>query len=519
MAKNKTYWLLFFVIALAFFLRVYKIDTIPPGVYPDEAVNGLDALEANDTGNYRWFYETNQGREGLFMNLVAVSIKLFGISTLALKLPAIIFGTFTVLGVYLLAKELFDSRRVGLLSSFLAAVSFWTIDFSRISFRANMVPAILAFSCYFLFKGLRTKKWQDFAIGGLIFGLGLHTYIAFRVAPLILVIMLAVLMLTREKFLKHYWKSILVFVLFAFITAGPMLYTFFVSHPEYWVSRTSSISIFNPEVNKGHFAQVLLKTLGLSLAKYNFWGDQNWRHNYPPYAILDPLTGIMFLFGFIYSIIKTFHFLYLRFSKKIRDTKLETYVFLLTAFFTMLIPEVLGYEGNPHALRAIGTIPAVFIFAGLGFSYFLGQADRYSLTHKKITVGLAVIMLVSIGLFNPIKYFVFWANNPKTAQSFEKTTADIEKYIETVSSGKEIFLVVGNMQRVPPRYFNWGNPNFHDLHPVEIAGIQPKNIQNFIVLFTDYQKDQIIENIKIRFPNMQMEEKKDNLGMSFYVFK
>ena len=61
MAKNKKYFLLFLVVALAFFLRIYNIDNAPPGIYPDEAVNGEDALCANETGNYEASLFLKQG--------------------------------------------------------------------------------------------------------------------------------------------------------------------------------------------------------------------------------------------------------------------------------------------------------------------------------------------------------------------------------------------------------------------------------------------------------------------------
>jgi 4-amino-4-deoxy-L-arabinose transferase-like glycosyltransferase len=323
--KAKVYILLFLIITLGFFLRIYNINNTPPGVYPDEAVNGQDALLANATGNYQWFYPSNQGREGLFMNLIAILFKFFGVSVLTLKLPAIIFGTLTIYGTYLLGKELFNVR-VGLISSFLIAVAFWAMNFSRISFRANMLPFILVFSFYFLWKGLRTRAGTDFAIGGLIFGIGLHTYIAFRIAPAILIVALLSLIASRPNFLKVYWKKILIFIVFTTIAAAPMLYTFFWAHPEYFESRSDNISVFSTKVNQGHLAQTFIKSFALSLAKYNFWGDQNWRHNYPPYPILDPLTGIAFLFGFIYICVKIFQTLFQRIFKKIRNPEMDKYI-------------------------------------------------------------------------------------------------------------------------------------------------------------------------------------------------
>lgn len=516
MTKSKKYILLFLIVTLGFFLRFYDIENAPPGVYPDEAVNGFDAMNALTHGNWQWFYEANNGREGLFMNMIAICFKLFGASVFALKLPSIIFGTLTILGVYLLTKELYKKDRTALISAFLVATAFWAINFSRIAFRAVLMPAVMVFSFYFLMRGLRTRKWIDFAAGGFIFGLGLHTYIAFRIAPLILIVMFVAFILSRERFLREYWKLILIFVVFTSLSVSPMLYTFYV-HPEYITSRTGEVSILNPEVNHGHLVMTFLKSLGLSLAKYTFWGDQNWRHNYPPYPILDPITGIAFLFGFVYAVGRFFHLLTIRFIKKVRSERLEVYALLLSWFFVMLVPEFMTAEGNPHALRSIGTLPVVFILSALTFEFFLKKADSHSYIFKKTTAGLIILMLATIGVFNSVKYHLVWAKQPKTAQSFDKNLMEISNYIKTEPKDKEIFIIIEVMQRIPVQLFNWEAPNISYYYPGEIDQIQPQS-KNFEIIMTD-RNDEIVESLTARFPQLKFQEIKDEAGLSYYVLK
>jgi len=506
------------IVALGLFLRIYNIDNTPPGIYPDEAVNAEDAIRANNTGQYQWFYPANQGREGLFINIQALSLKIFGISVATLKLPAIIFGTLTILGTYLLAKELFG-RRVGLFSSFLVAVSFWAINFSRIGFRANMLPFILVFAFYFLWRGLRTKKLSAFAMGGFIFGLGFHTYIAFRIAPLILAVVLVSLILSRENFLKNYWKHLLAFIVFVALAALPMIYTFFIAHPEYLESRSASISILSPEVNNGRPILTFLRSFSLSLIKYNFVGDMNWRHNYPPYPLLDPIAAIAFLFGFIYAAIKFFHLAYLRLFKKIRDTKLDIYTFLLIWFFAMLVPEFMTAEGNPHALRAIGTIPVVFIFAGLTFNYFLGQARKKTCLFQKISFFLVLLMLLSIGLFNSIKYHYFWANKPVVASSFNKNLTDIARYLQTLPVDQKTYVITSynTLEKLPIFTLNSTRTATQYLYTNQIDQVQPGK-DPFVIVMTARHEDAITP-IKARYPNLEPVKINNSLGSIYYIFK
>jgi 4-amino-4-deoxy-L-arabinose transferase-like glycosyltransferase len=510
--------LLFAILIAAFALRFTNIENIPSSIYPDEAQNGVDGQIANATGNYKWFYPTNNGREGLFINIQAMSIKYLGNTTFALKIPSIIFGTLTVLGVFLLTYELFQSYIAGLIAAYLIAFSYWAINFSRIGFRAIMLPFILSFAFYFLFKGLRTKKLHDFIIAGFIYGLGLHTYIAFRVSPLVLIVLLISLAITRKNFLKEYWKHILVFVIVMFIAAAPMLLDFFVFHPEDYSSRTSEISVLNPAVNQGHLLSTVARTFGLSLAKYNFWGDQNMRQNYPPYPILNPLTGIAFLIGLIYIFIKFFHLLYIRFKNKVRDKKFDVYVFLLIWFFTLLIPEFLADEGNPHALRSIGTMPVVMIIAVIPFMWIINKYHSYGHSFKIFIISMLIFTFAFIGIADPVKYFVFFANNPKQHEAFDASLKEVSNYIRTLPQDKQKYIVTGSMERLTIEFLNQNMLNVHYLYPEEIGSIPYNNSDNFVIIFTGSDWN-TINATRDRFPNISFEEHRNTFNDVFYTLK
>src|SRR3990167_955982 len=101
------FWLIL-ILVIATFFRLWQIQTIPHGLYPDEAMNGNNALEALDTGDFKVFYSENNGREGLFINIQALSLKAFGNEAWALRLVSALFGILTVAGLYLLTRQLYD---------------------------------------------------------------------------------------------------------------------------------------------------------------------------------------------------------------------------------------------------------------------------------------------------------------------------------------------------------------------------------------------------------------------------
>ena len=84
--KRYRIWIFEFLIAaIAIFLRVYAIDRLPPGLFGDEAVEGLDALDVL-AGNFAIRFQAHLGREPLFVYLVALSYRAFGVTPLATPL-------------------------------------------------------------------------------------------------------------------------------------------------------------------------------------------------------------------------------------------------------------------------------------------------------------------------------------------------------------------------------------------------------------------------------------------------
>lgn len=514
MFRNKTAILtgtaLALILALAFFVRIYHIESIPVGIYPDEAANGVDALHALETKKFELFYPANFGREGLFINLQALSIALLGNTITALKLWSIIFGTLSVLGIALLATELFKRRGAGLIAGFMLATSYWAINFSRIGFRAIMTTFLLTFSFYFFFRGLRTRRLTDFLISGAIFGLGLHTYVAFRLAPLILILLLPALFLSYEKFLKRFWKHGALFLLGAFVTAAPMLYHFFIAHPEDFVSRSAHISVFSPAINHGDVLGTLAKTFSISLIKYNFFGDQNWRHNYPPYPLLDPFVGTLFLAGFLFIIWQTVTIIGRRVRDNDRDTRLVTNVFLLGSLFAMLAPEFLTDEGLPHALRSIGTQMPIFLIATLPALWILKKALRSPSGMKIALCFLLVITLISSATFNLTKYFVFFAGSPAAAGSFNENYTNMGRYLLTLPDHLNKYILIdekGNDDRFhlpvfahPVYYLTYHRvANLHIIHS-ETTFTGPG-----ILLMLNYN-DALAKKFQSFYPNTSIEQ-------------
>ena len=66
-------------------VRAAAFGRIPPGLYHDEAYNGLDALRVLD-GDLSLFFSANNGREPAFIYLIGISVGMLGRSPFAVRL-------------------------------------------------------------------------------------------------------------------------------------------------------------------------------------------------------------------------------------------------------------------------------------------------------------------------------------------------------------------------------------------------------------------------------------------------
>lgn len=491
------------IIAIAAFFRLWQLDRIPPGLYPDVAINGNDALDTLKTGNFKVFYPENNGREGLFFWLIALSFSIFAVSVWSIKIVAATIGILTVLGLYLLTRELF-SRNVALLSSFFLAISFWHTNFSRIGFRAILVPFILVFAFYYLFRGFRTKRILNFIISGIFLGLGFYTYISFRFIVLLLPLLLLCWYFTckKEGEIKKFLKFTL-YCLLSIVIIGLPIAFYFIQNPQDFLGRAGDVSVFGTKAPLKEF----VKSLALHLGMFNFWGDQNWRHNFAGEPMLFFPIGFLFLAGIIFSV-KDF----LSSWRQKERFRFQTSCFVLSWFFIFLLPGILSFEGVPHALRIIGVIPPVYILSGLG-GYRLYAFFAQKIKNRGFLIFLCFLFLAFLlyGEFN--KYFFLWAKNPNVEGAFTKRFADIGYYLNSLPSDTEKYVIV-NESGVPVPFPNgipmpaqtaifiertkYGEPRALYLLPENLSRIK---IEKKAVIVPMRNDAKLFEEIQKRFPS------------------
>jgi 4-amino-4-deoxy-L-arabinose transferase-like glycosyltransferase len=222
--------LLFLVVALALFLRLYKVTTVPPSLNWDEVSIGYNAYSILKTGRDEWgkflpFHFESYGEYKLPAQIYASipAIAIFGLNEFGVRITPVIYGTLTVLLLYFLAKELSKNEGVALISAFFLAISPWHIQLTRASFESSFSVFWVTLGAWFFIKGFTNKKYWFWSV--IPFVISIYTYNAARVfTPIWLV---ALFLIYRKEILKN--TKILVLGLLVFLISMIPLVGFIIS--------------------------------------------------------------------------------------------------------------------------------------------------------------------------------------------------------------------------------------------------------------------------------------------------
>lgn len=471
--KHKTFLAISVILAIAAFFRLWQIHSLPGGLFPDEAANGLD-VNSILHGDRSPFFERGNGREGLFFYLLAISVEFFGRGPWQHHIVSAIIGIAEVLAAFFLTRRMFGFK-VAVLASFFMATSTWHIVLSRTAFRAIMIPLFATLTFYYIVKFIQDRsdrqKICSAILAGAFFALGFYTYIAYRIMPFILLGLAAAFACVRFK--KHdqgIWKTFLSYKKYLAITAVTFLIFiyplahYFYTHPGSFIGRAGQVSVFSKDLNHGDLVGTILTVVQKTALSFFTAGDLNWRQNVSGEPFLPPGASILFLAGLIYSLWRS-----LKYILKKTDFSDGKYLIVVMWFLGMLLPEITTAEGIPHGLRLIGVIPAVFIFPALALvkilewvqKKFSRSADR-NITNGLIAVFLsaflAIILLNSYDL-----YFRLYANSPEAYYAYRSDLTDVSDYLNQRNNKTQTYLALDKFSEQTVLYFTTETNNPYQL--------------------------------------------------------
>lgn len=226
----------------AYLLRGTGTAQIPTTLSGDEGSVGLTAVQfldgrANNPLTVGWF-----SFPSFYFALTSLSVALFGNTAEALRIPSALAGAFGVVGVYWLARALFDRPTAALAAAYLLA-SHYHIHFSRIGLNNIFDGLFATVGMAGLWHGWKTGRRVSFVVAGIALGIGQYFYVAVRVVPVLFLIWAVVAFLTRRTQFKQRFPDLALSAFIALMIFLP-LGLFFWSHPEEFSAPINRVTIF-----------------------------------------------------------------------------------------------------------------------------------------------------------------------------------------------------------------------------------------------------------------------------------
>jgi 4-amino-4-deoxy-L-arabinose transferase-like glycosyltransferase len=269
--QKKTLLVLALLTLLALVLRLWQLDTVPPGWRDDELINIMVISQKVLDGDWAVYYADASGHEALYHALAAGMVYLFGFTTAGIRGLSVILGTLTIPLTYLIGRRLFG-RIAGMVAAAGLAFSFWSLMYSRIGLRHISVVVFTMLAFYFVWRGLaaserpepapKSRRWLiNWGLAGLFLGLNFYTYFASRGVPLILLALVIYLALFQRPLFKRSWPGFLLTAAAAAVLAVPLIIT--LSQQPESEGRVAELAVPLVEAQAGNFeplGQHILRT-------------------------------------------------------------------------------------------------------------------------------------------------------------------------------------------------------------------------------------------------------------------
>lgn len=247
MKPNTVRILLLGIIIVAAFFRLYRLDTVPPGINRDEASIGYTAYSLMTTGKDEYgrsfplsFESFGDWKLPLYIYTTIPFVAVFGLSELAVRLPSALAGTLTVLLMYFLVLELLNQsgskRVIALLSAGLLAIMPWHIHISRVESEAIVSVLFTVAGSLLLLRSLRKKHLPDLIASAVLFAATYYTYHGSHITTTLILIGAFLMFRTQLYAIKGWWLAL---ITGAVLTGSILSVTLGADH-----TKISGISIF-----------------------------------------------------------------------------------------------------------------------------------------------------------------------------------------------------------------------------------------------------------------------------------
>lgn len=430
---KKPIFILVIIAFIAIFLRFYQLGKAPQSLNWDEVSLGYNAYSILKTGRdeYGKFLPVvlrsyDDYKPALYTYFDIPFVAVLGLTEQAARFPSAAAGVVAVILVYFLVFEILGENTVrinnkevpthiiGLLTSFLLAISPWHIQFSRIAFESNVGLTLNILAVLLFLKGLK-KPWL-LPLSFFTAALNIHMYQSERVFSPLLIIVLCIIF--YKKLLK-FKKWLIISIITAFIVALP-LGIYILTDPNA-LMRAKGVSVFSSQELVSRSSQKLLQdnATGNIIGKlldnrrleygkafisgYISHFDPNWlfitgdiaRHH-------APFMGLLYIFELPFLLIGIYVLIFLKINLR--------YKLAFFAYFLLVPIPASVTSGVPHAVRTLNFEWTWELFIALGLIsslvFVFSIKNKWLLyLSKLLVIGYLLLVILNVSYYLN-QYFV-----------------------------------------------------------------------------------------------------------------
>ncbi len=459
------------IILLSAGLRLIKYQSIPPGIFQDDASFMLAGERLIMQKQITPWIDDMNGNGTLMIYWDGIVSLLVRNKLLALRLAPALVGILTIALIPWVFQTILTRRQI-LFFMGIMAISHYHINYSRIPWDQITVPLFSMLSVFFLLRGLQSTSHRTyFIISGVALGLGLYGYAGFRALPPIIA---GIVLLNRETLKAFRQRQGIRYLVLPFILTVFPLGKYLLQHQSKFLQRTSLVDIFPTMTRYFDLYPAWIQTMKTFLM-FTFIGDGvTPRHNTPGTPVFGYVGSAFFYMG-LAVLLSNGNTVFRAAGKNgSRISKSLLWWIAFGAFISSLTFEA------PHFSRSINLQIPIFLIAGLGLWFVDSQLRVWKIRRWGFRITALSLMLA----WNWQVYFVRKLEARDVYSHCGYIALKLDENVRRIrrEDGKAIILVGPSMNYITSCAMQW-------LHPE-------------IVRFSDYTIDSAarLRDVQTKFP-------------------
>lgn len=421
------------LVLVGFVLRVVRLDSFPRNFGGDEGSQALSALAVVQGHLTNMFATGWYGTATLYYFIQALPIALMPDPVVGARLTSALVGTAALVATYLLARTLFGPI-IGLVALAFLATYDYHIFFSRLATYHVTDTLFVAATLLLAYRAVTRERAVDYALTGLVLGLGVYAYFGARVLPFILLVVMGREVVMRRGWLRDAWPRLLVLGGGAILAAAPLL-LHYARYPGEYNHRTNQISVFASgwldfearRTGDNPLAVLVGQVLRTALV-FNFGPPVDIYYT-PDRGLLVWPAAMALLFGMTYAVYRC---------------RERPYLLLLAAYWVPAIGASLT-EGMPQDQRVIIMAPIVALLVALGLVVLARLLERYCRLPHRVALAAPALGVLACAALGVQFYFGQWAAVPRYGGVNSTIATELAYYLRGLGSDSVVYLLGGRI--------------------------------------------------------------------------